>query len=161
MKVRSVTVDDAAQIREIYRPYIEESPISFETEAPSEEEMKRRIQTMTLTHPWLVLERDEKVVAYAYAGIFKARAAYDWTVETTVYVHQDLHGQGLGQKIYLALFDELRKRRIVNAIAVIALPNDPSVLFHERLGFRHAGRLAGVGFKLGRWWDIGYWQLHL
>jgi L-amino acid N-acyltransferase YncA len=159
--IRPVTPADAAAVRQIYTPYVTESMISFETEVPSLGEIEQRIRTISRAHPWLVAVQDGAVVAYAYAAVFKARAAYDLTVETSVYVDTNLKSQGLGTKIYEALLAELQQKGFAQAIALISLPNEPSVLFHEKLNFKMAGRLVKVGFKFDQWWDIGYWQLSL
>lgn len=155
------TLDDAAAIRSIYSYYVTDTSITFEIEIPSVDEMKKRISEYTKQFPWLVLEKDGVIVAYAYATPFKARAAYRWSVESSIYVDQSLRGKGTGKKLYLELFDRLKKMGILNIIGVITLPNLPSVAIHEKLGFKLVGRFPEVGFKEGKWWDVGYYQLTL
>jgi phosphinothricin acetyltransferase len=112
-------------------------------------------------YPWLVLADGEGVAGYVYAGPHHARAAYDWSVDVTVYLHERAHRQGYGRRLYTALFELLRAQGFVTAFAGISLPNEASVGLHEALGFTPAGVFRDVGFKHGRWWDVGYWQLAL
>lgn len=153
--------DDAAAIRSIYSHYVSHTSITFEIEVPSVEEMRNRIVEYTKQFPWLVMEKDGVMIAYAYATPFKVRAAYRWSVESSIYVDQSLCGKGSGKKLYLALFDHLKRMGILNIIGVITLPNIPSVAIHEKLGFQLVGRFPEVGFKEGQWWDVGYYQLTL
>ena len=153
--------DDAAAIRSIYSHYVTDTSITFEIEVPSVEEMRKRIIEYTMHFPWLVLEKDGVIIAYAYATPFKARAAYRWSVESSIYVDQTLCGKGRGKKLYLELFDRLKKMGILNIIGVLTLPNIPSVAIHEKLGFKLVGRFPEIGFKKGKWWDVGYYQLIL
>ncbi len=153
--------DDAAAIRSIYSYYVTQTSITFEIEVPSVDEMRKRIIEYTKQFPWLVLERDGVIIAYAYATPFKARAAYRWSVESSIYVDHALCGKGSGKKLYLELFDRLKKMGILNIVGVITLPNHPSVSIHEKLGFKLVGRFPEVGFKESKWWDVGYYQLTL
>lgn len=158
--MRLATVDDALQTRAIYAPIVAETAVSFELEPPSVEEMRRRIETTLLTHPWLVCERDG-IIGYAYAGVFRARPAYQWTVEVSVYVHAAHRGKGVARALYASLFECLRAQGYRTALAGIALPNSASVALHERMGFRSVGVFHHVGFKLGTWHDVGWWELSL
>ncbi len=152
---------DAAAIRDIYAYYVTDTSITFEIDVPTLEEMKERITEYSKLFPWLVLERDGKIIAYAYATHFKTRAAYRWSVESSIYVHRDHCGNGTGRKLYAELFDHLKKMGVFNIIGGITLPNDASVAIHEKMGFKFAGRFPEVGFKQGKWWDVGYYQLTL
>jgi L-amino acid N-acyltransferase YncA len=152
---------DAEALLRIYAPYVRDTAISFEVEPPTPEEFRGRIRTNLAHAPWLVCESDGELVGYAYAGRFHARAAYQWTAEVTVYVRSDNHRRRIGEGLYAALLDGLRAQGFRTAVGVIALPNPASVGFHERLGFRPAGVLGSVGFKHGRWHDIGWWALAL
>jgi phosphinothricin acetyltransferase len=152
---------DAEAIAAIYAPYVRDTAISFETEPPSVEEMRGRIRAVVAWTPWLVCEREGRVVGYAYAGRFHARAAYQWTVEVTVYVESASHRVGVGRTLYGVLLDALRLQGFRVAVGIIALPNPPSVALHERLGFVNVGVAAGLGFKHGRWHDVGWWRLEL
>jgi phosphinothricin acetyltransferase len=159
--IRLATERDALACLRIYAPVVAETAISFETEAPSVEEMERRIADTLVQLPWLVLEEPEGVQGYAYAAPYRKRAAYQWSVEVSVYVAEEARGKGVGRRLYAALFDLLRRQGYVNAYAGIALPNDASVGLHEAMGFRPVGVYRNVGFKLGRWLDVGWWQLEL
>jgi L-amino acid N-acyltransferase YncA len=159
--IRAVRSTDAKEMLEIYRPYVLETPISFETEVPSLEEFQARIAETTKKFPWLVYERDGKILAYAYASPFKSRCAYEWSVESTVYVQKYFHGQGMGKALYENLLKILKAQGAVNVIGGISLPNAASVGLHEFYGFRKVANFQDVGFKLGQWWDVGYWQLQL
>jgi phosphinothricin acetyltransferase len=109
----------------------------------------------------VVAECAGEVLGYAYSSVFRARAAYDTTVETTVYVDRSAHRGGMGTALYADLFARLAREDVHRAIACIALPNDPSVALHERLGFRNLGSLEEVGRKFGKYWDIGWYQKSL
>ena len=159
--LRLATDADAEAVAAIYAPYVRETAISFETEPPTADELRQRMRANSAVAPWIVSEDDGRVLGYAYAGKFHVRAAYQWTAETTVYVHRDHHRRRIGQALYTALLDGLRAQGFRTAVGVIALPNAPSVGLHERLGFQEAGVIASVGFKHGRWHDIGWWVLPL
>jgi L-amino acid N-acyltransferase YncA len=159
--IRTADVNDAEVMLGIYRPFVLETAISFETETPSLEEFQKRITEISENFPWLVLEQEGKLIAYAYASPFKSRCAYSWSVESTVYVHKDFQRKGLGKQLYLELIDRLKEQGVVNIIGGIALPNNASVGLHESLGFKQVAQFKDVGFKLGKWWDVGYWQLQL
>jgi phosphinothricin acetyltransferase len=166
-RVRLATEADAPGLLAIYGPVVRDTAISFELDPPSLEEMRNRVRT-TLEHwPWLVAEDVPTVrsapslLGYAYAGPFRARPAYRWTVETTVYVHAECQRRGVGIALYTALLDILRAAGYRSVVGGITLPNPPSVALHERLGFRHVGTFASAGFKLGSWRDVGFWQVDL
>ena len=159
MRVRAATPDDAAALAAIYAPYVTGSHISFETEAPGAGEMKKRIEAAGGAYPWLTaVDETGKALGYAHSAPFRARPAYRFAVETSVYVGRDAHGRGLGLLLYEPLLATLEARGFTQAIAAIALPNQASVRLHERLGFVHAGTYRQIGFKLGAWWDVGLWQ---
>jgi phosphinothricin acetyltransferase len=145
----------------IYAPAVNGSVISFELTAPDAAEMGRRIQETLKRWPWLVYEADGKVLGYAYACAHRARAAYDWSVEVSVYVAPDAHRRGIGRALYAELFAILKKQGYVNAYAGVALPNIPSVALHEALGFRPVGVYRRVGYKLGAWHDVAWGHLAL
>ena len=158
VRIRLATAADAAAIRAIYAPHVEESAVSFETAVPSVAEVASRIGGTLRTHPWLVAEDAGRVLGYAYAHGINPRAAYDWSVETSIYVRSDAQRRGVGRTLYGALFEALRAQGYRQAFAIIALPNPASVALHEALGFRAVGRYEAVGWKLGRWHDVGWWQ---
>jgi len=161
MRIRMALAGDAPAVRAIYAPTIETTAISFELTVPTVEEMAERIIGRQPAHPWLVAERDGTVAGYAYAGRFSGRAAYDWSVETSVYVDSAARGSGVGRELYAALMALLEAQGYRQAMAGIALPNPASVALHERAGFVPAGVYLAAGWKLGRWHDVGWWQRSL
>jgi phosphinothricin acetyltransferase len=150
--IRRATAADAAAIAAIYAPYVHDTAITFEEEAPSAAEMATRIAASP-SHPWLVAERDGAILAYAYASVFQRRPAYRWSVETTVYVGRDVHRQGVGAALYARLLAELERLGYVTAVALIASSNAASLALHERFDFHEVGRWERIGFKLGAWHD--------
>jgi phosphinothricin acetyltransferase len=156
--IRTARPEDAQAIAAIYAPYVLETAISFEDVPPTPDEMAARMAAVAAAHPFLVCETGGEVVGYAYAGAHRARAAYRWSVDTTAYVTPHLHGQGIGRALYGDLLDRLARQGFHAAFAGIALPNDKSVGLHEALGFRHLGTYAEVGFKFGKWHDVGWWR---
>jgi L-amino acid N-acyltransferase YncA len=160
-RIRMAGPDDAAAILVIYGPFVRSTAVTFEYTVPSVAEMAERIRTVTLRWPWLVLDRDDAVAAYAYASTWRSRAAYQWAVETTVYVHPDARRQGVGRAIYRSLLACLRLQGHRMALGAITLPNSASVALHEALGFRCTGVHRACGHKLGAWHDVGMWELEL
>lgn len=159
--IRSARPEDAPGMLRIYAPIVSDTAISFEFEPPSESEMAGRIQRVTATNPWLVLEKDGTIVGYAYATEYRSRPAYAATRETTVYVHPEHRRSGAGRQLMTTLLTEVARRGAVTAVAVIGLPNDASVALHRSLGFVHAGTIHRVARKFERWHDEGYWVLTL
>ncbi len=159
--IRMAKPADAAQIQAIYAPLVRETAISFELEPPDVEEMRGRIAKITAQYPWLVCADGGEVMGYAYAGQHRERAAYQWAVDVTVYVRSDLRRKGVGRALYTALLGVLPLQGYYNAYAGIALPNPGSVGLHEALGFKPVGVYRQVGFKLGKWHDVGWWGLEL
>ncbi len=159
--IRPAQLSDAPALLAVYRPYVEETYISFEYEVPSLEEFTRRIQTINERYPYLLAEQDGAVLGYAYAAPFKARAAYDWAVETTIYLRQDQRGRGIGRALYTELERQLRERGIQNMEACIAYPHPESIAFHTALGFRMVGRFEKCGYKLGDWRDMVWMEKHI
>jgi phosphinothricin acetyltransferase len=152
---------DAAACAAIYAPSVEAAPTSFEETAPSAAEMAARIAAVAATHAWLVAEDRGEVVGYAYAVPYQQRPAYRWTATVSVYVAAERGGEGIGRALYEELFARLRARGFRMAHAGITLPNPASIALHERLGFVQTGLNREVGWKLGAWRDIGYYQLEL
>ena len=160
-RIRVATSADAGQIQAIYAPMVRETAISFEYEPPSVDEMAKRIAGTLSTHPYLVCEEEGRVLGYIYAGVHRARAAYRWSVDTTVYIDGRSRRSGVGSALYEALLLILRRQGFHSAFAGIALPNAGSVGLHEALGFRPVGVYQDVGFKHGQWRDVGWWRLGL
>jgi phosphinothricin acetyltransferase len=159
--IRHADPADAREIAEIYRPAVEATAISFELEAPDEREMRRRIAKTSVRAPWLVCTRDQVVVGYVYASLHHERAAYVWSVDVTAYVRVDQRRRGIARALYTSLFALLRLQGYYAAHAGITLPNAASVALHETMGFRPVGVYPAVGFKMGAWNDVGWWQLAL
>jgi phosphinothricin acetyltransferase len=160
-RIRMAEPADADAILRIYAPVVRTSPITFEIEPPSSVEMAERVRTVTARWPWLVLDRSDDVLGYAYASTWRARAAYQWAVETTVYVRDDRRREGIGRALYRSLLACLRLQGFRLAIGGITLPNPVSVALHEGLGFRCAGIHRRCGHKLGAWHDVGFWEVEL
>jgi L-amino acid N-acyltransferase YncA len=157
--LRSATADDALAIAEIYAPIVRDTVISFETEPPTAQAMRGRIEATLPRYPWLVSEDAQGLVnGYVYASRYHERAAYRWSVGVTAYIREDSRGLGLGKRLYEALFGHLVRLHYVQAFALIALPNEPSVKLHESMGFVAVGVHRGAGHKLGAWRDMGVWQ---
>jgi len=156
--IRDAVAADAERCAAIYAPYVRETAISFESEPPAAEDMARRIADAQRAHAWLVLETDGEVIGYAYGGPFMARAAYQWATTVSVYLEQGRRRTGGGRALYEALFDRLAARGHRTALAGIALPNDASIGLHQALGFEPVGTYRRVGWKLGRWHDVAWYQ---
>ena len=159
--IRLAEDSDAAPIAAIYRPIVESTAISFETVPPDEDELRRRIRETRSFYPWLVYEVRGEIAGYAYATRHRVRAAYQWSVDTSVYVHPGFRRYGIGRGLYISLFGILGAQGYFNAYAGIALPNPASVALHESMGFEPIGVYRGVGYKLGHWCDVGWWQRSL
>jgi len=158
--IRPATAADAAAIAAVYRPYVTDTVISFEADPPDAAEMSRRMSEPPLL-PWLVAVRGGRVVGYAYASRHRGRAAYRWGADVSVYLDGDERGRGTGRALYGELLPILRDLGYVAAYAGIALPNPASVRLHESIGFALVGVYRRVGYKQGRWHDVGWWQLAL
>ncbi|HEX8496329.1 MAG TPA: GNAT family N-acetyltransferase [Actinomycetales bacterium] len=158
--VRPAVPDDAGAVAGIYATYVEGGYATFEEQAPTADEVAARM-TGAPRLPWLVATRDDAVVGFAYAASHRPRAAYRWTVETSVYLRSDETGRGTGRALYDVLLAAVRDLGHVTALAAIAQPNPASVRLHESLGFTCVGLVPGTGFKHGRWRDLGWWALPL
>lgn len=160
--LRLVALGDAAQIAAIYAPFCLETAISFETDAPDEVTMRERIYAVADRYPWLVaVSEKSEILGYAYAGKHRERAAYRWSVDFTVYLAPAAKRRGLGTELYTALAAICQNLGYYRAFAGITLPNDASIRLHEKVGFRPIGVYQRVGFKLGKWHDVGWWSLDL
>jgi phosphinothricin acetyltransferase len=161
VKVRLATPEDARSILAVYGPYCSDSPVSFEIVPPTEQQVRERIEQITKWYPWLVAEIDGEVAGYVYATQHRERAAYRWVVEVAVYIADTYHRRGIGRALYSALFELLRAQGYFQAYAGITLPNAASVKLHQSLGFNPVGVFPYIGYKQGRWLDVGWWQLQL
>lgn len=160
--IRPARAADADAICAIYNHYVATTTISFEEAPVTAAEMAQRIAAVEEADlPWLVMLEGETLVGYAYATKWRVRAAYRYSVESSVYVAAEHAGQGVGRQLYEALLAQLRERDLHLVIGGIAQPNEASVRLHERLGFQKVAHFSEVGLKFGRWIDVGYWQLKL
>ncbi len=149
---------DAAACASIYAPFVSDSAVSFEVQPPGAAEMARRIAA---AHAWLVAEDDGEVAGFAYGGSHRARAAYRWATEVSVYVHAQHRRRGIGRALYGELLTLLARRGLQVALAGITLPNPGSIALHEALGFEPVGVYRRIGWKAGAWHDVGWWQIEL
>ncbi|NHM16609.1 GNAT family N-acetyltransferase [Eggerthellaceae bacterium zg-887] len=161
LTIRPASPADAEALLDIYAPYVRDTAVTFEYDVPSLAEFRRRIETTLVRHPWLVAEQTGVICGYAYAGPFKGRAAYDWSVETSVYVRRDLRGGGVGSALYRELERISQAQGIVNLYACIACTDaeddrltNASIAFHERRGYRLAGAFPHCAYKFDRWYDM-------
>lgn len=162
IRMRDAVAADAAAIAAIYNVHVRGTIVTFELDEVDAAEMQRRMQQgRDLGLPWLVAESGGDVIGYAYAGQWKARAAYARTVESSIYLADAARGRGLGKRLYGELIARLRERGIHVVIGGVSMPNAASVALHESFGFKPIGAFREVGWKLGRWIDVGYWQLLL
>jgi L-amino acid N-acyltransferase YncA len=159
--IRLATPQDAEAVQGIYAPIVRDTVISFEVEPPSVADVRQRIVDTLALWPWLVCEHDGDVMGYAYAGKYRVRAAYQWSVDVSVYIHERARRCGIGRALYGALLRGLRLQGFYNAQAGITLPNVASVSLHEAMGFQPIGVYRKIGYKLGAWHDVGWWQLVL
>lgn len=159
--IRTATLDDANVLLDIYRPYVEKTAITFEYDVPTVEEFRSRIEKTLKKYPYLVTEVNGKVAGYVYAGAFKGRAAYDWAVETSVYVKENMRKMGIGKLLYAQIEKILKKQNIVNLYACIAYAEvedeyltNASVRFHKHMGYEWIGEFHKCGYKFNRWYDM-------
>src|SRR5687767_8827021 len=160
-RIKMAREDDGAALAAIYRPYVETSVISFETAPPDASEMTRRVVDTVADFPWLICEIDGRAAGYAYATRHRVRAAYLWSVDTSVYLDRQYWRCGIGRGLYASLFAILAAQGFYNAYAGITLPNPASVALHKAAGFKPVGVYRRVGFKRDAWHDVGWWQLTL
>ncbi|HFI0563244.1 TPA: N-acetyltransferase family protein [Streptococcus suis] len=161
INIRSAQIEDAADLVTIYAPYVETTAITFETEVPTVEDFASRIKKTLEQFPYLVAEEEGALVGYAYASTYYARAAYDWTVELSVYVSREARGKGIGSLLYDALEEDLKARGLKNFLACIALPNPASLALHEKRGYEQVAHFKKVGYKFDTWHDIVWLQKSL
>ncbi len=159
--IRFARADDACRILEIYAPYITDTVISFEYDVPAIEDFSARVEEIRSHYPYLVYERDGLVTGYAYASAYSSRAAYNYTVDLSVYVDAAYCGQNMGECLYAAMFDILAKQGFYSAYACITATNQNSLKFHRRMGFTDAGTHPLAGFKHGKWLDVCWYVKHL
>ncbi|MFM0792988.1 N-acetyltransferase family protein [Streptococcus suis] len=161
IEIRSARLEDAADLVAIYAPYVEKTAITFETQVPTVSEFASRIEKALGKFPYLVAVEEGKLLGYAYASTYYARAAYDWTVELSVYIQQEARGKGIGSMLYDALEEDLTVRGFKNFLACIALPNPASLALHEKRGYKQVAHFKKVGNKFETWHDIVWLQKSL
>lgn len=161
IKIRAASENDAKDILEIYAPYVKETAITFEYDVPDPAEFAGRIRTTLQKYPYIVVEKDGKLLGYAYAGSFVGRAAYDWAAEVTIYLKKDMRKMGLGKKLYQALEKICRAQNITNLYACIGCPETEdeyltknSMQFHAHMGYALIGEFHKCGYKFGRWYNM-------
>lgn len=159
--IRLANPTDAVQMLAIYAPYIRNTSITFETTVPAVADFANRIRSGLENWPWLVYEKDGQVIGYAYASQYRERVAYQWSVECSVYIHEDHFRSQVATSLYKILFTFLKSQGFTTVYAVINLPNERSVALHEKMGFTHFATYQNVGYKLGQWKNVGWWQLQL
>ena len=161
MMTRSATINDAQTIARIYNHYILETTATFQEQPISAEEIAKKIEEHMPDYPWLVFEEQNSILGYAYVTRWKDREAYQYTIESSIYLAPEAAGKQIGSKLYAELIKRLRKTEYHAIIAGIALPNDASVALHEKFGFEKVAHFKETGYKFGKWIDVGYWELML
>ncbi|KRK63908.1 hypothetical protein FC72_GL001039 [Companilactobacillus tucceti DSM 20183] len=158
MEIRQATIKDTKAILKIYTPYVLNTAITFDDKVPSEKDFQNQIVDILKDYPYLVAEKDGKIIGYTYAHYYSQRAAYKWTAEVSIYVDENARGLGVGHKLYSALEKILIQQNVVNLGACVTADNSGSVSFHEKLGYKTSGILKHFGYKLGKWHDIIWMQ---
>ncbi len=157
--LRAVSPQDANQLAEIYNYYILNTTVSFEEQPISIQDMEKRIFEKITKLPWIVYEKESRILGYAYASPWKPRAAYRQSAESSVYLNPDYQGQGIGSMLYQELLQLLKKMNFHAIMAGIALPNSGSVALHEKFGFEKVAHFKEIGYKFGEYIDVAYWEL--
>jgi phosphinothricin acetyltransferase len=157
--IRKVKIEDTSVITSIYNYYIKNTIVTFEEFEIDEAEMKIRILDISAKFPWIVFEENGQILGYAYADVWKTRAAYKNTIETTVYLNPEFIQKGVGSKLYTELLDQLIKLNFHAIIGVISFPNEASITLHEKFGFEKVAHFKEVGYKFNKWIDVGFWEL--
>lgn len=161
MIIRQANKNDASAILDIYKPYIKNTSFTFETEVPALDDFQKRINDYLENWPWLVCEDNKQIAGYAYGSKHRERKGYQWCVESSIYIHDDYLHRGVGKVLYETLLEILKKQGYRNVYAVINLPNERSVKFHEKCGFVFFAMYPNVGYKMGKWKNVGWWQKNL
>lgn len=157
-KIRHVEIKDAQKLLEIYSYYVENTAITFEYDTPSLEEFTDRIKSISKKYPYIVIEEENEIIGYAYANVFKDRAAYNWTVEYSIYVSYEFSGQGVGIYLHNEIVKRLQEKNISTIEACITYPNEASIKFHEKLGYKKVAHFNKVGYKFNKWHDVVWYE---
>ena len=161
MTIRLVTEKDAAEILEVYTPYVTETAITFDYEPPTVEEFEEKIRDYSQNYPWLVIEENNRIIGYAYGSKHRTKQAYQWSPESTIYLSKQVQGKKIGRILYQTLFDLLRIQGFVNVYAGVTIPNEKSEAIHLSLGFEETGDFKKMGYKMGKWHDVRWYVLYL
>lgn len=156
--IRLAKLEDAAAIAAIYAPFVRNTATSFELVPPDENEFRKRILNTIIKWPWLVCEIDGCLAGYAYAGLYRSRAAYQWSTEVSVYIHPEFHRRGIGKALYTSLFAMLARQGFYTVFAGVTQPNEASTHFHRSMGFEYIGVFRFAGYKQGLWRDVSWWS---
>jgi len=159
--IRLAEQRDVPGILEIYTPFILHTAVTFEESVPDESSFWNRIQDIMNELPFLICEIDGRIAGYAYASAYRSRASYRWSKEVSVYVHPDFHRRKVAHALYTSLHEMVRFQGIANLLAIITMPNESSVAFHEFFGYRKSGEFSKVGFKLNEWQNVGWFELFI
>ena len=159
--VRVASKKDAPAMLEIYKPFILSTAFTFETEVPSLDQFQSRIEKYLEKYPWLVCEVEGKIAGYVYASLHRDREAYQWTCESSVYLHLEFKSKGIGAELYAVLFEILKYQGFRNVYAGITMPNEPSEKMHAKCGCERFAVYENIGYKLGTWHKVGWWKLQL
>lgn len=160
-EIRLIQNTDHEAVLAVYQPYIEHTSITFEYDVPQSEAFLERIKNVTAGYPWLVCLQNNEVIGYAYASKYRDRVAYQWAAESAIYLKEGVHRKGIARILYEALFQILCLQGYINLYAIITLPNVKSVGFHQAMGFQELGIFRKVGYKLGKWHDVIWFERHL
>ncbi len=161
VSIRTIDKNDTQEVLEIYAYYILNTPITFDYHVPSTSEFIEKITTITRDYPWLVCVENEKIIGYAYGSMHRAKTAYQWSPESTIYLANGTYRKGLGRVLYETLFSLLKLQGYVNVYAGVTVPNINSEEFHKALGFKEIGLFHKAGYKLGEWHDTKWFELHI
>lgn len=161
ISIRTATLEDAAHTLAIYTPYVTDTDITFDTEIPSLDEWIGRIRNTLARHPYLIAFVEGRAAGYAYASPFRHKAAYDWSVETTIYLSSEHRAQGIGRQLHDALEQILSAQGVTNLNACITYPNPASIAFHQRMGYAQNAYFTRCGYKLDRWLDVVWMEKHI
>ena len=157
--IRKVHINDFEQLLDIYNYYVQNTIVTFDTEPLTLKAFKEKVERISKAFPFIVFEKDNEILGYAYGSKWRQKPAYNNTVESTVYVKHDVHGKQIGTKLYTELLKQLKQQKFHTVIGGLTLPNEASVRLHKKFGFKEVAHFRQVGFKFNKWLDVGFWQL--
>lgn len=159
--IRLAEERDVKGILEIYTPFVLDTTVTFEETVPDEVSFWQRMQDIMKDLPFLVCEIDGRIAGYAYASGYRSRASYRWTREVSVYIHPDFYRRKVGHALYTTLNEMVRYQGVANLLAIITMPNESSVAFHEHVGYKKCAEFSNVGYKMNQWLNVGWFELFL